>query len=134
MPLPTLLSFWIAILVIVDVSFGNGEVPSSLYRVEKCDAPLLKPSLAPFLTPNCTCAKTWGYSCEPGFYCMTPNHAFSCTSGFFCGANTSQPDYCCDGYYCPTPGEIYVRNLIMYFITYSTPSLVQRDTFVDEDQ
>lgn len=77
---------------------------------------------------KCTCAKTVGYSCPPGFYCpeySAANDALyhdvlqeynceivdgilqcPCTPGFYCPANTSQPSYCCKKYYCPTTDVI----------------------------
>lgn len=77
----------------------------------------------------CTCAKTVGYSCPPGYYCPDYSAADSdtyrelleqqyncqqvagvwrcpCTPGFYCPANTSLPSYCCKKYYCPTTDVI----------------------------
>lgn len=90
------------------------------YKIEQCDGVDEE--------DECSCAKTVGYSCPPGFYCpeySAANDALyadvlqeydceivdgilqcPCTPGFYCPGNISQPSYCCKKYYCPTTDVI----------------------------
>ena len=56
---------------------------------------------------KCEVATTKSWSTPKGTFKQTSNGtSIPCTNGFFCPENTFQPFYCCEGFYCPTPGEI----------------------------